>query len=44
MINVTEVLAAVRMMILFFWVVGWVLSFSPEDGDSMFIRNIGIYL
>jgi hypothetical protein len=33
-----EVLTAVKMTMLFFWV------FSPEDGDSMFLQNIAIYL
>jgi hypothetical protein len=31
-----EVFTAVRMMMLFFWVL-------VEDGDSMFLRNVGIY-
>jgi hypothetical protein len=36
-----EVLTAVRMTMLFFWVV---TPCSPEDGNSMFLRNVGIYL
>jgi hypothetical protein len=28
----------VRMMIFF-----WVSIFSPEDGDSIYFRNVGIY-
>jgi hypothetical protein len=44
--NKTEVLTAVQMLTLVFWVVtpcGLVWryhSFSPEDGGSMFLRNV----
>jgi hypothetical protein len=33
-------------MMIFFWVLEKkaVSIFSPEDGDSMFLRNAGIYL
>jgi hypothetical protein len=53
-----EVLTAVKMAMLVFWVVTscglgnryqrfgetYCLHFSPEDGDSMFLRNVVIYL
>jgi hypothetical protein len=29
---------------LVFWVVMPRVDFRPEDGDSMFLRNVGIYL
>jgi hypothetical protein len=35
------------MMMRFFWVLApcrhTVSIFSPEDGDSIFLRNVGIY-
>jgi hypothetical protein len=43
-----EVITAVKMSILVLWVVmlcGLVGRYlSPEDGGSMFLRNVGIYL
>jgi hypothetical protein len=39
------VLTAVRKTMLFFWVVTPCrLVGSPEKGDRIFIRNVGIYL
>jgi hypothetical protein len=37
----------VKMSILFFWVVTafiFRVEVSPEDGGSMFVRKVGIYL
>jgi hypothetical protein len=39
-----EVLTAVKMLILVFWVVMQCGLASAEDGDSMFLQNSGIYL
>jgi hypothetical protein len=40
-----EVLTAVRMTLLFLWVVHQsTLVCSLEDGDRMFLRNVGINL
>jgi hypothetical protein len=37
-----EVFTAVRGMVMFFWILA-VSIFIPEDGDSMFLQNDGIY-
>jgi hypothetical protein len=41
-----EVFTAVRMSILAVWVVTpcWLVGRYPVDGDSMFLRNAGLYL
>jgi hypothetical protein len=41
-----EVLTAIKMPMLVFWVVTpcGLLGGYPEDGGSMFLRNVGIYL
>jgi hypothetical protein len=38
-----EVFTAVRMMMMFWVLAPHRLVFSPKDGDSMFLRNVGIY-
>jgi hypothetical protein len=41
----SEVLKAVRIIIMLFWCLTRVEALiSPEDGDSMFLRNDGVYL
>jgi hypothetical protein len=39
----SEVLTAVKISMLVFYVVT-PCGYFPEDGDSMFYRNVGIYL
>jgi hypothetical protein len=39
----SEVIAEVKMSMLFLWV-ATPCRLNPEDGDSMFLRNVGKYL
>jgi hypothetical protein len=39
-----EVFKSVKMALLLFWVVTSCGLFNTEDGDSMFLRNVGFYL
>jgi hypothetical protein len=41
-----EVLMAVEVLVLVFWVVTpcGLTGFRTEDGGSMFLRNVGIYI